>query len=149
MAMTMNTSPAAAARITAVDVMRGGVVLLLVPDIAGGFSFYAMARQHPTEPAWTLLADLFSHVAWAGVTPWDLVMPAFVFLVGVSLALSVERRRQDGDSNVLLLAHALLRSTTLVALGMLLTVKPVSHVDEALPYLLLACALPWSRWIDA
>lgn len=143
--MTNESFAPPGARLTALDVFRGVVVLLLVPDVAGGFSFYAMASRFPEDPLWNLLARGFTHVEWAGAAPWDLVMPGFVFAAGAAMALSVAQRRARGDTAARLLAHVLVRAAMLVTLGMLLTIKPRTHLDEALPYLLLACAVPWER----
>jgi predicted acyltransferase len=71
-------------------------MLLLVPDLLGGFSFYMMARRLPDDPAWGNLAAWFTHVQWSGSFVWDLVMPSFVFPVGVAVPLSVAARRRRG-----------------------------------------------------
>jgi predicted acyltransferase len=84
-------APPPVPRIAAVDALRGLAILLLVPDVYGGFSFYIMARQQPDSVQWSALATQFTHVAWRGVALWDLIMPVFVFVVGVSMALSGER----------------------------------------------------------
>ena len=34
----------------------------------------------------------FSHVAWEGFSPWDLVMPLFMFMAGVSMPFSLDRK---------------------------------------------------------
>lgn len=132
-------------RVLAVDVLRGLVLLFLLPDLAGGFSFYAVARALPENPVWRALAAQFGHVDWTGVAVWDLVMPLFVFLVGVSMALSYTRRREAGHGEVSLLTHAALRSMALFLLGMLLQFKPHSRFDELLPFLVLSTGLPVGR----
>ena len=132
-------------RVLAVDVLRGLVLLFLLPDLAGGFSFYAVAQALPESPVWRGLAAQFGHVEWTGVALWDLVMPLFVFLVGVSMALSYTRRRHDGQSEASLLTHAALRSVALFLLGMLLQFKPQTRFDELLPFLVLSTGLPVGR----
>jgi len=142
----IGSPPQEARRNIAVDVMRGLVILILVPDLYGGFSFYKMARQFPDSDVWAALGAAFSHVEWTGVAVWDLVMPAFVLLVGVSLALSVDRRRLAGQTSASLLRHVLLRSASLVVLGLLMSLKPRNLLEDLLPYIVLATGLPWQRW---
>lgn len=129
-------------RVVAVDVLRGLVLLLLVPDTLGGFSFYRMAELHPDHPVWTALARQFSHVEWSGAAIWDLVMPLFVFLVGVSMAMSYRRRKSGGATDGEMLRLAALRSATLIVLGLLVQMTFTSHLDEALLFLVLATGLP-------
>lgn len=140
-------------RVLAVDVLRGLVLFFLLPDLAGGFSFYALARAMPESPVWRALAAQFGHVEWTGVALWDLVMPLFVFLVGVSMALSYTRRRREDQSEAILVTHAALRSVALFALGMLLQFKPQTRFDELLPFLVLSTGLPvgraWRRLVHA
>src|SRR5436309_3248582 len=78
-------------RVVAVDILRGLVLILLLPDLAGGFSFYQMAERYPDHWLWEPLASQFRHVPWSGVALWDLVMPLFVFVIGLSMALSCRR----------------------------------------------------------
>jgi len=136
-------------RVVAVDLLRGLVLFFLLPDLAGGFSFYAVAQALPDNPVWAALARQFQHVEWTGVALWDLVMPLFVFMVGVSMALSHESRRQAGQTQGQLLAQAALRSVSLFLMGLVLQFKPMSRFDELLPFLLLSTGLgvgqAWSR----
>lgn len=120
--------------------------MVLLPDLAGGFSFYQMAEKDPGHWAWAPLAAQFRHVEWSGVALWDLVMPLFVFLVGVSMALSAEQRRHAGEAANLMLVHAFLRSLTLIVLGLALQFGVETHVDELLPYLVLSTGLPVGKW---
>lgn len=146
---TSDSRPAGAGRIVAVDVMRGLVIFLLVPNVYGGFSFYEMARREPDSPLWAALAAQTTHVAWTGVALWDMIMPVFVFVIGVSMALSIDRRRRAGVAPARLLAAAALRSAALVVLGLAVLFQPTASLTEVvLPYLVLATALPWSRWAD-
>src|SRR2546423_6996133 len=137
---------ALASRVVPVDILRGLVLLVLLPDLTGGFSFYRMAERHPDSSVWVPLAAQFRHVEWTGVALWDLVMPLFVFLIGVSMALSYQRRIDSGQDRRTLLVHALLRSLTLVVLGLLLQFEPKRSFDELLPYLVLSTGLPLEEW---
>lgn len=133
-------------RLTSLDVMRGLVVLLLIPDLSSGFSLGAMAERNPTDPTWQALGRQFSHVAWTGAAIWDLVMPAFIFVVGVSLGLSYAARRSAGNAPGEFMLHAAIRSAALVVLGLLLARGVNGRIDELWPFAVLALGLPWSRW---
>src|SRR5262249_13963557 len=62
------------------------------------------------------------HAEWNGCTPTDLVFPFFLFIVGVSITLSLARRREG------VLFHIIRRSVILFALGyVVLGVFPYFH----------------------
>lgn len=134
--------PRSAPRVLAVDVLRGLVLFFLLPDLTGGFSFYKVAEALPESPVWQALAAQFRHVDWTGVAVWDLVMPLFVFMVGVSMALSYANRRRAGQTEHALLRHAAVRSAALLLLGLLLQFQPVTRWDELLPFFVLSTGLP-------
>ena len=84
-----------AARVTSLDAYRGFIMILLA---GGAFGLRAVARQQGDDPAWQ---DVLFHVthpvwlsqfSWIGVSAWDLIQPAFMFMVGVALPFSVARR---------------------------------------------------------
>jgi heparan-alpha-glucosaminide N-acetyltransferase len=143
-APTSPPSPPVGGRLVAIDALRGLVILLLVPDVYGGFSVHEMARREPDSALWAALAGQLTHVPWSGATLWDLIMPMFVFLIGVSMALSIERRLDADETPRHMLAHAGLRSGSLIVLGMSLLVQPTTLFELALPYIVLATGLPWS-----
>jgi heparan-alpha-glucosaminide N-acetyltransferase len=132
------------ARQHAVDAYRGIVMFMLIPDLLGGFSLYAMARQFPGDRLWGDLAAWFTHVQWSGCSVWDLVMPSFVFLVGVAMPFSVAARRRRGDSERRIFTHVLLRAAALFLLALFLEKlqDPArSYLDELWPFTLLAAGL--------
>jgi len=95
---------------------------------------------------WRVLGFHFDHPAWRsdflisrsddsaresdwrrwGVSAWDLIQPAFMFMVGVSMPFSYRRRTIDGQTPRGRMAHALFRSLLLVLLGVFLATKPGS-----------------------
>ncbi len=60
------------------------------------------------------------HASWNGWTVADLIFPFFLFIVGASLLISSQRRRQQGTTYRNLLLHALWRSLALIGIGLLL-----------------------------
>ncbi|XP_019429561.1 PREDICTED: heparan-alpha-glucosaminide N-acetyltransferase-like [Lupinus angustifolius] len=86
-------------RLVSLDVFRGFTVgLMILVDEAGG------------------LFRALNHSPWNGVTLADLVMPFFLFIVGVSLALAYKKL----PSRVVASRKAILRALKLLALGLFL-----------------------------
>lgn len=129
-------------RLISLDAFRGLAMLLLIPNVDGGFSFHEMAERFPDSAAWSWLAHQFTHATWSGATLWDLVMPAFVFALGVSMPYSyaVRKQRQVPDASIQI--HALLRAIALVMLGIFLLVPAKTTLDYVWPFLLLTLGLP-------
>ncbi|HTH86662.1 MAG TPA: hypothetical protein VMB28_15365, partial [Mycobacterium sp.] len=126
-----------AERLLSLDVFRGMVMLLLIPDTFGGLSFYWMAERHSNEPVWGLLASMFSHVRWSGMSVWDLIMPAFVFTAGVAMVYSYSSRKARGESEGWILTHAGLRAAAMLALHLTLSIPVTSNTDYLWPLAVL------------
>lgn len=121
-----------AGRIRSIDVFRGLTILLMifVNDVAG-------VRDIPT---WLKHAEAAS----PGMTFVDVVFPAFLFIVGLSLPFALEKRRQQG---LPLWSHVITRSLSLLILGLLMLNGPaVSSMNVAWWNLLmyLGAILFWS-----
>ncbi|HEX6068994.1 MAG TPA: hypothetical protein VFZ18_04205 [Longimicrobiaceae bacterium] len=105
------------ARLTSLDVFRGFTMLFMaseimrIPQVARTFTDSAPARFI----AWAL-----DHVPWVGASPWDMIQPAFMFMVGVSLPFSLASRRAKGHSFRSMLGHAAYRAVVLILLGIYL-----------------------------
>ena len=134
-------------RVAAVDIFRGLVLLLLLPDPTGAFSLHKVESLNRGDSAWAPLVAQFQHQPWAGLSVWDLVMPAFVFLIGISIPLSYASRLQRGESPAWITTHAVLRAVTLILLGLLLTLRIEGPLDELWPLLVLAAGIPIADWI--
>jgi predicted acyltransferase len=116
------TSSAAAAppyppipqRYLALDAYRGFIMLVLV---SGGFGLEALARRNP---AFGGLANQFEHMPWEWIAFWDLIQPAFMFMVGVALPFALARRLEQGASRRQLFRHVAARSFRLVLMSQIL-----------------------------
>jgi predicted acyltransferase len=116
---TKNTSPdPAPERLVSLDAFRGAIMLLMA---SSGFGVPQVAKHFPDSPTWQFLAGQFSHAEWTGCALWDLIQPAFMFMVGVALPWSVANRRARGQSFGVMFSHALVRSLLLVLLAVFLT----------------------------
>ena len=108
---------AATSRLTSLDVFRGVTMLFMASEI---LHVPSVARQFPDSGFARFLADMLDHRAWVGCVPWDLIQPAFMFMVGVSLPYSIASRRAKGQSFSRMLAHSCVRAFVLIALGIFL-----------------------------
>jgi predicted acyltransferase len=97
-------------RIVSLDVFRGvTIALMILVNTAGGFS--------------GSYAPLL-HADWNGWTPTDVVFPSFVWIVGLSLTLSLGRRLSKGASRGSLVRSVLRRAIILYLLGVFLYLFP-------------------------
>lgn len=110
-------APAARERLAALDVFRGATVaaMLLVNN----------------PGSWGAVCAPLRHADWHGWTPTDLIFPFFLFIVGVSMALSIEPRVSAGEPKHGLVLRAARRGALLVLLGLLLTAFPYYNLDPA------------------
>jgi predicted acyltransferase len=106
--------PEAAARLVSLDAYRGFIMLLL---ISHGFGLSAMSAY----PGFEWLAAQVDHAAWEGVTFWDLIQPAFTFMVGVAMPYAFARRLSEGASRSTIFRHVLWRAAMLIALSNVLS----------------------------
>ncbi len=83
---------------------------------SGGFGLAALTH-HPTLAR---VASWFDHVPWEGAVFWDLVQPAFMFMVGVAMPFALGRRKESGASFRQILGHVAIRSLKLILLSQIL-----------------------------
>ncbi|MEZ5401562.1 MAG: hypothetical protein R2729_17955 [Bryobacteraceae bacterium] len=102
-------------RSMALDAYRGLIMILLVSH---GFGFGEL-RNHPV---WGWVAGQVDHVAWEGMVLWDLIQPAFMFMVGVALPYAMAKREREGAGFGRQLGHVLWRCAVLIFLSQLFTV---------------------------
>jgi predicted acyltransferase len=88
-----------------------------------------------------------------GITPVDVVFPAFLFMVGAAIPLAIDRRRAAGASRAELAWHALTRALALVLMGILvMNGRTLDPAASGVPYgvwngVMLSClVLAW--WSD-
>ncbi len=134
-----STSPKLA-RLVSLDAYRGFIMVMLA---ASGFGVAALARLPESAPVWKEidyarwqeLAFHFEHppwrsrFGWMGVSFWDLIQPAFMFMVGVALPYSYARRVRLGHSTRRIYAHAAWRALVLVLMGVFLQSQHTSTTN--------------------
>lgn len=88
---------------------------------SSGLGIPQLAKAFPDHPASAFFAYQFDHAEWVGCSLWDLIQPAFMFMVGVALPWSIASRQAKGHDFRTMLWHALGRSAALVLLAVFLT----------------------------
>jgi heparan-alpha-glucosaminide N-acetyltransferase len=104
----------ASQRYLALDAYRGFIMLMLA---SGGFGFAALAKE---RPAFAFIAAQFEHRQWEWIAFWDLIQPAFMFMVGVAMPFALAIRKQQGATDSELFKHAVWRSLRLILMSQIL-----------------------------
>ncbi len=120
--MKDSTTPAQPlpARLTSLDAYRGIIMLFMA---SAGFGIPQVAAQFPDSGLWRFLSFHTSHAPWVGGGAWDMIQPAFMFMVGVAMPFSLARRVRAGQPWSRQLLHTIWRSFVLVALAVFLASK--------------------------
>src|SRR3954452_16335611 len=105
-----NPSGEKSERLVSLDAFRGAIMaLMILVNTAGGFpGTYGPLR----------------HADWNGWTITDVVFPSFVWIVGVSLCLSLNKRLSAGMTRDRLLLQVLRRGVIIYCLGLLVYAFP-------------------------
>jgi heparan-alpha-glucosaminide N-acetyltransferase len=112
---------ARAPRMASIDIFRGMTMMLMI--------FVNELAEVKGLPWWTYHApgrvDVMTYV--------DMVFPLFLFIIGLSLPLSVDQRLKKNPSQVSLWSHIVMRSVALLVMGLILA--NASKVDPALTHM--------------
>jgi heparan-alpha-glucosaminide N-acetyltransferase len=93
-------------RVASVDTVRGLTILLMI--FVNDLGRAAPAWMHHIQPS---DAD--------GMTLADVVFPAFLFIVGISIPLATERALEAGTTRMQVLSHVLTRTIGLLVMGLI------------------------------
>jgi predicted acyltransferase len=107
-------SPPPPQRIISVDALRGFDMFWIM----GGQLFTLEFLRLFSNPLPPWLERQFDHVAWEGFVGWDLIMPLFLFIVGVAMPFSFSKRLARGDSRRQIYGKVIYRVAFLWVLGM-------------------------------
>ncbi|MGE5623489.1 MAG: acyltransferase family protein [Methanocella sp.] len=99
-------------RLVSLDALRGFDMFWIIGAraLAGGLAALKL-------PGAAAVSRQLSHSAWNGLTFYDLIFPLFVFMTGVSLVFSLQKRLERGDDRWSIIRHVLTRTALLFALG--------------------------------
>lgn len=105
----LTTAPSPKPRLVALDALRGATIaLMIIVNNPGGPISYGP----------------LNHSTWNGWTITDTVFPTFLWIVGVSITLSLAKRIAAGVPRRRLLSQVLRRSVIIYALGVAIYVAP-------------------------
>jgi len=134
-------------RLLSLDAYRGFIMVMLA---ASGFGIARLSWLPADAPVWqTVDYDFWQKVSfhfnhpqwicrfgWAGISFWDLIQPAFMFMVGVAMPFSYARRESLGHSYRRRLGHAVWRGLVLVLLGVFLQSRQSPQTNWVFPNVL-------------
>lgn len=102
-------------RIVSLDVFRGltiaGMILVNSPG------------------DWSNIYPALEHAKWNGVTPTDLIFPFFLFIVGITTTISLDKRKERGDDQRKLIFQIIKRTVILFLLGLAYSSFPFYNYD--------------------
>ncbi len=107
---------AATERLPALDALRGLTIagMLLVNN----------------PGSWAAIYPPLRHAEWHGWTPTDVIFPFFLFIVGITTALSLDAHARRGAGGPALTRRILRRGALIVALGLLLHAFPFVPLER-------------------
>ena len=73
---------------------------------------------------WSAIYPSLEHAPWHGWTPTDLIFPFFLFIVGITTELSLDRRAAAGAGDRVIRLQVLRRGALIVLCGLVLTTFP-------------------------
>ena len=114
--MPSAAKPAPAPRVLSVDVLRGFTIALMI------------LVNDPGD--WGHVYTQLDHADWNGFTLTDFVFPNFLFLVGVSIVLSLSSRIARGESKRSLALHMFRRAAIIFLIKLLLSAFPHFHLTH-------------------
>jgi len=148
--------PAPPQRYLALDAYRGFIMLMLVTE---GLGITELAKRRPEFAG---IAGQFDHVPWQGLAFWDLIQPAFMFMVGVAMPFALAKRREQGANDRQLFWHVAVRglrlilwSQVLISIGeghlsfQLINVLAQVGICYFLTYLIMQLRFRWQAIIAA
>jgi heparan-alpha-glucosaminide N-acetyltransferase len=105
-------------RIAAIDILRALTMLLMI--------FVNDLWSLTDIPQWLGHTDTNED----GMGFADVIFPAFLFIVGMSIPFAVTNRRNKGDTTVKIVGHILLRALALIIMGLFLVNGEYLNADE-------------------
>lgn len=129
-----------AGRLMSLDAYRGFIMLLLVSE---GFGFSALAGY----PGWAWLARQVDHATWEGCTFWDLIQPAFTFMVGVAMPLAFAKREAQGARFGDLFRHVAWRAVVLIVLSNVLSNFNSGRPRPLLQFINVLCQIAFGYFL--
>ncbi|MEI7523034.1 MAG: DUF5009 domain-containing protein [Mariniphaga sp.] len=102
-------------RLMSLDALRGFDMLWII----GGSHVIEDLAKASNLPFFNTLAIQMEHQQWEGFHFYDLIMPLFLFMVGMSIPFSLSKRLASGESTKNIYLHSAKRAGILFILGMI------------------------------
>lgn len=100
-------------RLVSLDALRGFDMFWII----GGSEMVTCAVKASEVQLPIDIPAQFQHVPWDGFHFIDLIFPLFLFIIGVAIPLSFEKRLARGENRLKILRHVLVRVLILIVLG--------------------------------
>jgi len=97
--------------------------------ISGGGTFLILMKGKTGISFIDVIADQLHHPPWHGFAFYDLIMPLFLFISGVSISYSLSRGQAAGLPRSTLYKKVFIRMLILIGLGMVYKNAPVQFFD--------------------
>lgn len=103
-------------RLISLDILRGATIagMIIVND----------------PGSWSSVYPILLHADWHGITPTDLVFPFFLFIVGVSIALSYTKQLNSNIPKGKIIGKILKRTAIIFLIGVFLWLFPSFNFSE-------------------
>jgi predicted acyltransferase len=82
----------------------------------------------PRRAFYDAISYQFDHRPWGGAVLYDLIMPAFLLMVGVAMSYSIGRRMQEGEDKREIFKHFLKRAAILVVISQIVISIGTNHL---------------------
>ncbi len=102
-------------RVVSIDALRGFDMFWII----GGSRIFGSLHDIFNHPSTEWINTQLTHVKWEGFRFEDLIMPLFLFIVGVVMSFSFNKRLARGQSKKQLYLHVIARTVILFVLGMI------------------------------
>ena len=110
-------------RILSVDALRGFDMFWII----GGREIFRSLDKVFNNSYTQFIKDELKHAEWLGFTFYDIIMPLFLFLVGISMVYSYRKRLSKEPSKSKLWKHIIIRFAWLWVLGMVVQGNLLSY----------------------
>ena len=112
-------------RLISLDALRGFDMFWI---IGGDALFHALAK-YTGWPVLNLMSEQLTHKYWEGFNFYDMIFPLFLFIAGVAMPFSINKRLEMGHTKKQIYQHAVKRLFILILLGLLLANRGIQNFD--------------------
>ena len=117
------SGPAAPATLSPLPPLKPAAERLVALDVLRGITIAGMILVN-NPGSWGHIYSPLEHAKWNGLTPTDLVFPFFLFIIGVALSFSFDKRIKAGASRLRMIEHVARRSLIILMLGLIMAGFP-------------------------